>query len=247
LESSENGVVKAFSEICGGMAMRPQYNFEYNGAFAEGTLPNGTRFLIDADVVDDVSKYFWRIDKDGYVVAASEKKTTKFLHRIILNAPDGVIVDHINRIKTDNRRENLRMVTNTQSACNRPLQKNSMTGFAGVCWDSSNNYYKSRIGFFNRRLTLGCYKDTVQAAAAYNIAAAYLFGEYAGHMNDVPEPSAEFKKHIEEKCEKFKRKLGADDEWHGTVQIEETSAATTRARDEKPLRLPTKYPKAKPA
>jgi hypothetical protein len=59
----------------------------------------------------------------------------------------------------------------------------------------------AHIGLFNRKLTLGLYKDVHDAAAA----AAFLFVDYAGHWNDVPMPSADFIAKIEEKCTQFQK------------------------------------------
>ncbi|MDA6380520.1 HNH endonuclease signature motif containing protein [Escherichia coli] len=48
--------------------------------------------------------------------------------------PDGFI-DHINRVRTDNRISNLRLVTHSENMQNRKIQKNNKSGYRGVSWD----------------------------------------------------------------------------------------------------------------
>jgi HNH endonuclease len=63
---------------------------------------------------------------------------TTAMHRLIIGAKPGDIVDHINRDTLDNRRANLRVVTPAQSVWNRRLLISSNTsGFRGVTWHPS--------------------------------------------------------------------------------------------------------------
>ena len=47
----------------------PEYYFTIKDEIATGILPNGEKFLIDADDLERLSSYYWRIGKDGYVVS----------------------------------------------------------------------------------------------------------------------------------------------------------------------------------
>lgn len=68
----------------------------------------------------------WGIDKNGYVRTWRHKKLEKYkyktivtlLHNLIVRPKAGYVVDHINRNKLDNRRENLRLVTRAENAIN---------------------------------------------------------------------------------------------------------------------------------
>ena len=184
----------------------PQYNFEYENAFARGILPDGTRFLVDADMVDKIKDTFWHRNYKGYLVFEKPRKPATYLHRVVLDVGGDIIVDHINRDKTDNRRENLRVVTPAQNSYNKSLQPYNTTGYVGMSWIPKKQCWQARIGCYCRNLALGDFKDIETAAEAYNIATDYLFGEHRGHTNDVPKQSAEFIANIEGKCRRFKQK-----------------------------------------
>lgn len=91
------------------------------------------KILIDLDDLERVNKHCWSVDSKGYVNAGGKclGGTTR-LHRFILDCPKGYVVDHINRDKLDNRKSNLRIVTNQQNQFNRKLGKNNVSGCIGV-------------------------------------------------------------------------------------------------------------------
>lgn len=81
----------------------------------------GKEILFDKADLPIVQKYKWYINDGGYAVwrgeINGEKKTIR-LHRLIAHPTDGLVVDHINRNKLDNRRANLRCVTQKINARN---------------------------------------------------------------------------------------------------------------------------------
>ena len=108
------------------------------------------------------------------------------MHRLVLLARHATLVDHINRDKLDNRRENLRYATQSQQNANKE-KFHGRSRFKGVHrrWDGRK--WVAQIKVHNRRLSLGCFVDEEDAARAYNRAAREYFGEYAC-LNDVSEP-----------------------------------------------------------
>ena len=70
--------------------------------------------LVDDDMVEELSKYRWTW-RVGYAVARMKDENgglrDVLMHRYITGAKPGELVDHINRIRSDNRRSNLRLVT----------------------------------------------------------------------------------------------------------------------------------------
>ncbi len=178
----------------------PDYRFAYFDKYAKGYLANGNSFIVDADIVPLVKEHRWVINTAGYILCIENGKIR--LHRFVLgiDSKDKIIVDHINRDKTDCRRENLRVVTNHQNNLNRSLQKSNISGFVGVCYIQSRNQYIARIGLNNRDIYLGAVKNYIEGAQAHNIAAEMLYGEFAGHINDVPPPTQELVQRIQMKC-----------------------------------------------
>jgi hypothetical protein len=104
------------------------------------------------------------------------------MHRVILNAPKGLMVDHINHDTLDNRKENLRIVTNQQNTFNQKL-KNHSSKYKGVTWNSNSEKWCARIRH-NKPIYLGLFKDEKEAGMAYNEGAKKYFGEFA-LLNDI--------------------------------------------------------------
>jgi hypothetical protein len=92
--------------------------------------------------------------------------------------PDG-IVDHINRDPTDNRINNLRVVTYSQNYRNVGPRKNSKTGVKGVCMHNLSGKYRATIRIEGRRLYLGLFETAEAAKAAYEKAAIEHHGGFA--------------------------------------------------------------------
>lgn len=76
------------------------------------------RAIIDIDDIHIVEAYRWTQNNNGYI-RTFEHTHPIYLHRMLLGFPEGYDVDHINRNKLDNRRENLRAVTHVYNCSNR--------------------------------------------------------------------------------------------------------------------------------
>lgn len=125
---------------------------------------------------------------DGYAFNAARGR----MHRVILNAPAGVMVDHINGDKLDNRKENLRLCTNSTNQANRKTRR-GVSKFKGVVLERRKNgrvFWKATIVFEGKAEYLGSFATDLEAAAAYNIAAVAKFGDFAD-INDLTLPASD--------------------------------------------------------
>lgn len=82
-------------------------------------------------------------------------------------------IDHINRVKSDNRFENLRQVTRKQNSENRKVRKGAVSNFRGVSWVGGK--WQAKITHFGNAVMLGNFKDIEQAKAARLAAEEKLF------------------------------------------------------------------------
>lgn len=120
-------------------------------------------------------------------VSVGGKKTSIQLHRFLVNAPDGVFVDHRDGNPLNNRRDNLRLCTNRQNQENVVHSKNQKRGgYKGVNWNRNAQKWEAGIAAGERRsdgkrrrLYLGLFVDPKDAARAYDAAALKHFGEFA--------------------------------------------------------------------
>lgn len=84
-----------------------------------------TAVLIDKEDVNKINKYSWRINEKGYVISDINKHKVR-IHNLILNRDTSnpkIVCDHINRNKLDNRKNNLRIVSQKENNKNRILKK----------------------------------------------------------------------------------------------------------------------------
>lgn len=131
-----------------------------------------------------LKRWKWSMDKDGYfrrVTRVGGKVVNVSLHRVIAGAKPGQVVDHINDIRHDNRRENLRICTHQQNACRRRPSRPSSVGYRGVVRKAGcrTRPFQAKITVNGRTLGLGHYSTPEEAATAYDEAAVEHFGEFA--------------------------------------------------------------------
>lgn len=104
------------------------------------------------------------------------------LARLVMNAPEGMCVDHINRNTLDNRKVNLRICTGSENGRNSKSKTGSTSRYKGVHVKARTKYSKiwiARIGHDGNQIYLGSFTKEEDAAIAYNKKAKELFGEYA--------------------------------------------------------------------
>lgn len=128
-----------------------------------------SRALIDVDDVEKVKNHRWSKNGDNYVFANISGKKTR-LHRLIAHAEKGLLVDHINFNKLDNRKDNLRLCSHKENNRNNRSK--------GVFFDKSKSRHCSQITVDGKRIKR--YFQTEQEAVSCRRKMEEMhFGEFA--------------------------------------------------------------------
>lgn len=185
----------------------PTIKYEIHENVTFGLLNDGTKFIIDTDDYLTVSNHSWCRSGNGYMHSRINGKYI-CLHRLIMKVDKPkVIIDHINRDKDDNRKENLRITNGTGNGLNKYINKSGRTSkYRGVCWDKSRNKWQSEISV-GHKICLGRFNLEKEAASAYNYSAYLLAPQYID-FNDVPEAPKHIKDFVYNKCSAFLTKNG---------------------------------------
>lgn len=142
-------------------------------------LSQGKVALVDDEDYEELNKDRWYLAKGYNTNYACRYSDRKYMHRLIMNTPKGLVTDHINHNGLDNRKVNLRVCTNTENMRNQSSSKNSTSKYLGVYWVKDRKKWKSQIWANNKKIFLGYHQNEDDAALAYNVAAISYFSEFA--------------------------------------------------------------------
>ena len=96
-----------------------EYVFDEELGCVKGKFTNVDEyFLIDKEDYEKVKDISWYKANTGYAINKNRDQVL-LLHRLVTNAPEGLVVDHLNHVKTDNRKSNLRVCTQKENVRNR--------------------------------------------------------------------------------------------------------------------------------
>jgi HNH endonuclease len=148
---------------------------------------DGYIMLVSREDLNLVMNYQWYLTSNGYpgtygsIHAEEENWGAPYsLHRfLVLNVPEGHVVDHINRNRLDNRRSNLRVITAKQNSYNRKKPKNAKGKYKGVR-KMGGGKFKAVISKDGKTYQLKDCATEKDAAIAYDYMAEELFGPHAG-------------------------------------------------------------------
>lgn len=117
------------------------------------------------------------LQPDGYrhVVVNGRSYREHRLVWLLFNQTVPSLVDHINRVRDDNRIENLRPASAAQNVQNRGMQYNNSSGCAGVHWHKGKKKWHAKIGVNGRDKHIGYFSDKSEAVTARH-AAEQVFG-----------------------------------------------------------------------
>jgi hypothetical protein len=82
----------------------------------------------------------------------------------------GNVIDHRNRKSLDNRRENLRQITNHENFCkNTKKNRNGSSKFIGVSWDKKRSLWRSQYTHYGMNTFVGHFETEEEAAKAHDL------------------------------------------------------------------------------
>lgn len=152
-------------------------------------LTKGQVAIVDDEDFERLAQWRWHLSSNGYAIRMKYKGDGKHgrfqinMHQEILGkAPKGMMLDHANGIRTDNRRCNLRFATIAQNNANSKVQRTSILGIKGVNKVISRKgrvRYRAQITVNDKNRHIGLFETPEEAHAAYCAAATAAWGEFA--------------------------------------------------------------------
>jgi hypothetical protein len=145
-------------------------------------LSQGKVALVDDDDYAWLSQWNWHYAL-GYarsnIMQPDGRRQSVFMHRKILEPPDHLVTDHVNRNGLDNRRSNLRSVTHAENMLNCGARKTSSSKYKGVSFRAAAGKWVAQIQFNKKLIFLGFFDSESDAAKCYDVYAVKLHGEFA--------------------------------------------------------------------
>lgn len=112
----------------------------------------------------------WHKGKTGYAetsnVMRNERQRIRKFHIEIMGKREGFVIDHINRNSLDNRKNNLRFVSQHANTTNQRIRKTNTSGITGVFKRRDTGKWSAGIMVDGRAIRLGCYNTKEEAAEA---------------------------------------------------------------------------------
>jgi len=126
------------------------------------SLANSTEYAIcDIQDWEKIKQYRWYLGINGYPATRVKGKTV-CLHQFLMAREKGYVIDHINRNRLDNRRENLRYASLRVNSINTTARSNS--GHLGI-YILKSGRYQAKIRNSGKNVSLGTYNTLEEAIA----------------------------------------------------------------------------------
>lgn len=128
--------------------------------YAKIKMSNCDEFaLIDIEDIPKIKDYCWNYQKRSYYPSAKINGKRKYLHRIIMpNDDKRFVTDHINRNPLDNRKSNLRIVTQCVNCQNEDKRTTNTTGYKNISYISTRDIYVVAFRANHKNHYVGSYR-----------------------------------------------------------------------------------------
>ncbi|MGB8227402.1 MAG: AP2/ERF family transcription factor [Sedimentisphaerales bacterium] len=150
----------------------------YGCQFRYILLNRGRFVIVDSADYEKLMQHQWFVKISPDYAVRRVKGKTIYMHNEIMEPPPGFIVDHKDRHSLNNSRSNLRLATKHQNCYNQKKRRGQTSKYKGVYRDKLG-YWRAKIHFDSKIIYLGCYKNEIDAAKAYDEAAKKYHGEFA--------------------------------------------------------------------
>lgn len=142
------------------------------------SLSRSKNTIVDDEDYDSLMQKKWYCSSIGYASRTSSNPRKEMpMHRAIMNCPEGMVVDHINGNKLDNRKINLRICTHKENIRNGKGMSHKK--YKGAYFSKERSKFYSKIKVNYKSIHLGYFSTEEAAASAYNQAAIKYHGEFA--------------------------------------------------------------------
>lgn len=129
--------------------------------------------IVETCIIDKEDEERVKLQGPWYLAAGYVKNNNTRIHNFILNhfgTTDGLVIDHHNRNPLDNRKCNLRLITQAANIQNKRKASGMSSQYFGVSWDRVQNKWRASTEFGqSKKISIGLYENEEEAAYAYNV------------------------------------------------------------------------------
>lgn len=138
---------------------------------------------VDDEDFEDINKKSWYLTDQGYaksrVFPKLQKSYLVLLHRIIMKAKKGEMIDHINQDRLDNRKINLRFCDKKTNGANMKKHKDNTSGYKGVYFEKTNKKWRGKITKQGKQFFTKSFLLKEDAVKEYRKLSIKIYGEFS--------------------------------------------------------------------
>ena len=137
-------------------------------------LTPGKVALVDDEDFEELNKHKWFAHKNGHTFYALRNSKTEnkyrkliYMHRVIMNTPDDMNTDHIDRDGLNNQKSNLRVCTYAENCRNKKKSPLNTSGYKGVHLHKATQKWTSQLRVDGKLISFGYFPSKELAYQAY--------------------------------------------------------------------------------